>query len=126
MRIHNNRKRTPGRDFQVLQSKHVIAFVVMPRFGTDTHAKQPNYRQKIEVVPIDEKSLKEQSEFFSNKEFSASKKAKLWKKTKIEAWEKNVEAAKKLAESFQSSFPAGEINILPIYNKTSIKIKTKA
>lgn len=126
MRIHNNRKRTAGRDFQMLQIKQVVAFVVMPRFGTETHAKQPNYRQRIEVVPIDNKSLSEQSDFFSNGEFSSSKKAKLWKKTRKEAWEKNVEDAKKLAESYKKSFPDGEITILPVYNKTSLKIKTKA
>lgn len=122
MTINNNKKRTSGRDFQMIQIKHVIAFVVMPRFGTDTHVKQPKYRQKIEVVPIDNKALREQSDFFADSTLSQSKKAKLWKAVRKQGWEKNVNEAWNIANKMSENFPTGDINILPIYRKTSMKI----
>lgn len=123
MRIHNNRKRTAGRDFQMLPIKQVIAFVVMPRFGTKTHEKTPDMRKIIEVAPIDNKSLREQSDFFTNGEFSMSKKAKLWKKVRKEAWEKNVNEALNIAQAYAQGYPAGDITILPKFNKTSLRLK---
>jgi hypothetical protein len=123
-RILNNKKTTRGRKIKQIRFDDTVAFVLMPRFGTNTYDKMPDFRERVTVKEVSKKDLKHIVDTFTEKD-TVRVRERMLRKARKEAWNKNVSEAEEQAEKIAKTFPEGDIIILRKTTNTALKIKEK-